>query len=61
MALSELERLKQARAKVAKLVLLDPVYLPIFERLEAELLAAETQTDAISRARAIAARQKAIA
>lgn len=47
--------------KAAKLVLADPVYLPIFERIERELAALTTQQDAISRARAIAAGQKLIA
>jgi hypothetical protein len=31
------------------------VYLPIFERLEAELAAIDTKTDALARARSLAA------
>lgn len=61
MAKSDLERLRAAYAKVALLVVHDPVYLPIFTRLETELASAECEGDAISRARAIAARQRAIA
>ncbi len=59
MSKSPLERLQANYAKVAKLVILDPVYLPIFQRLEAELLAADTEADAIARARAVAARYRA--
>ena len=43
------------------LVVADPVYLPIFQRIEDELATYQTSQDAISRARAIAASQKAIA
>ena len=57
---SELERLRAAHAKVAKLVIVDPVYVPIFERLEAELAALEAKGDAVARARAILARQSAM-
>ncbi|MCB5409167.1 hypothetical protein [Pseudogemmobacter faecipullorum] len=45
----------------AALVVADPVYLPVFERIEHELAAYEAKDDAISRARAIAARHKAAA
>ena len=42
----------------AALVVADLVYLPLFERVENELAAYEASGDAISRARAIAARQR---
>ena len=45
----------------AALVVADPVYLPLFERVESELTAYEATGDAISRAHAIAARHKAAA
>ena len=61
MAKSNLERLRAAYIMVAHLILHDPVYLPIFLRLEPEIAAAEIEGDVIYRARAIAARQKAIA
>ncbi|MDD9730441.1 hypothetical protein PVW46_11025 [Mameliella sp. AT18] len=59
MAKTLLDRLRSAHQSVAELVLIDPVYLPIFERLEAELLAAQSSESAIERARAVAARQRA--
>lgn len=49
----DLDRLKTALAKVAKLVVADPVYLPIFTRLEAEIAKAEAN-DPLARARALA-------
>ena len=55
-----LARLHRAREVVAKLVVEDPVYLPIFERLETEIAIEEAKhsaDDAVSRARAIAAAQ----
>ena len=56
-----LERLRRAHAKVAALVVADPVYAPIFTRLEAEIADAEAALsgDVIARARAVA-RQRAI-
>ncbi|MCC0076995.1 MAG: hypothetical protein H6898_10495 [Rhodobacter sp.] len=57
----DLERLVKARDKAALIVLQNPDLLPVFERLEAEVAAAEASGDALSRARALAARQKAIA
>ena len=48
-----IDRLRAAHVTMAKLVTLDPCYLPIFERIEHELARAEEQQDAISRARAI--------
>ncbi|WBU54421.1 hypothetical protein [Paracoccus sp. SCSIO 75233] len=56
-----LEDLQWMHRMAAELVIADPVYLPIFERIERELAAYETAQDAISRARAIAANQKASA
>lgn len=56
---NHLKRLYAAREKVAKLVVADLVYLPIFERLEAEIAAEEAAGDAIERARALVARQRA--
>ncbi|WP_142080143.1 hypothetical protein [Roseinatronobacter monicus] len=60
-AKSELQRLRSAHATVAKLVVDDLVYLPIFERLEAELVAAEAKEkgDPIAYARAAIAAQNA--
>lgn len=52
---------QSAYASVAKLVLHDPVYIPIFERIEREIAALESQGDAISRAKAIVASHKAVA
>lgn len=46
-----LERLKAARLKVAQLVLIDRVYLPIFERLEKEIVALERDEKLMERAR----------
>ncbi len=52
----DLQRLYAARDKLAKLVLADPVYSPIFQRIEEEIALAEAAThgDALARARAIA-------
>lgn len=55
-----LVRLCRAREVVAALVIEDPVYLPIFERLEREVAIEEARVsseDALTRARAIAAAQ----
>lgn len=62
MAKSELLRLRAAHATVAKLVVDDLIYLPIFKRLEAELAAAEArdQGDAIAYARAAMSVQNAM-
>lgn len=53
---TELERLRRAHAKVARLVVADPVYSPIFLRLEAEIADAESMLsgDVLARARAVA-------
>lgn len=59
---SELDRLRSAHAVVAELVIEDPVYAPIFERLEQEIRIEEARQspDLIARARAVvAARQMA--
>jgi len=53
--------LQKMHRTAAKLVLADPVYLPLFERIEHELATYQAEGDAISRARAIAARHKAVA
>ncbi|MCA1777597.1 MAG: hypothetical protein LC676_18895 [Loktanella sp.] len=58
---TDLKSLQSAYRKVAALVLQDPVYLPIFERIEREIAAMEAKGDVISRARAVAARHKAVA
>ncbi|MGQ0566716.1 MAG: hypothetical protein ACT4OK_16865 [Gemmobacter sp.] len=57
---ADLDRLRRAHAKVARLVVADPVYAPIFTRLEAEIVDAEAALsgDVIARARAVA-RQRA--
>ncbi len=61
MAKCELQRLRAAHATVAKLVVDDLVYLPIFKRLEAELAAAEAknQGDPVAYARAALVAQNA--
>lgn len=56
-----LSDLQKMHRMAAALVITDPVYLPIFERIEHELAVFEARGDAISRARAIAARHKAVA
>ena len=58
----DLQRLNNALAKVVELVIDNPIYLPIFDRIELELASLDAQTSAVSRARAIAARsQRALA
>ena len=57
----DLKSLRSAYRKVAALVLHDPVYLPIFERIDREIAALEAEGDVISRARAVAALHKAVA
>jgi hypothetical protein len=56
-----LSELQSMHRMAAAMVIADPVYLPIFERIEHELATFEAQGDAINRARAIAARYKAAA
>ncbi|MCF6344695.1 MAG: hypothetical protein L3J15_08510, partial [Devosiaceae bacterium] len=50
----EIERVRSARDKLAILVISDPVYLPIFERLESDLAILETKEETIERAKNIA-------
>jgi hypothetical protein len=56
-SLTELDRLRAALQTVAELVVVDPVYAPIFARLEAEIDLEESKlsSDVIVRARALAA------
>jgi len=53
---SDLLQLEYARDMLAKLVLADPVYVPIFQRIEEEIALTEAARsgDALTRARAIA-------
>ncbi|OWY04709.1 hypothetical protein B6V75_00715 [Thioclava sp. F1Mire-8] len=53
--MENLERLKVARAKVARMVVADPVYAPIFERIESDIaeLEAIAANDVLARARAL--------
>ncbi len=45
--------MRAARDKLAMLVISDPVYLPIFERLEGDLASLEAKEETIERARNI--------
>ena len=56
----DLAKLKAAYGKAAALVIEDPVYLPIFERIEREIALFEKQDDVIRRAKAIAESYKAV-
>lgn len=58
---ADLEKLKAAYEKAAALVVEDPVYLPVFERIEREIALLEKQKDTIQRAKAIAECYKAVA
>ncbi|MCM2562495.1 hypothetical protein M8756_10080 [Lutimaribacter sp. EGI FJ00015] len=51
---SDLLRLHRARDKVARMVVADPAYAPIFQRIEAEIAEAEAMDDIVARARAVA-------
>ena len=51
---SDLLRLHRARDKVAKLVVADTAYVPIFQQLEAMIAEAEAADDIVARARAVA-------
>lgn len=51
---SDLLRLHRARDKVARMVVADPAYAPIFQRIEAEIAEAEAAGDILARARAVA-------
>ena len=52
--------LSEALRVAAELLIQDPVYLPIFERLEREKMLADRQNEAVDRARAITAIHSAI-
>lgn len=60
-----LARIERAHLIVARIVAIDPAALPIFERLDAELMAARAEQEArrmddpIARARALAQARKA--
>ncbi|MBB1499181.1 hypothetical protein [Paracoccus sp. MC1862] len=56
-----LEDLQAMHRMAAALVIADPVYIPIFERIERELAAHASKQDSVARARAILAGQKASA
>lgn len=56
-----LEDLQKMHLMVAALASEDCTYLPIFLRIEEELLLFDTRTSAIERARAVAARHNAAA
>lgn len=53
----DLKGWQEALEMVAKLVAINPVYVPIFVRIEAEIARLTTQQDAVARARAIVARR----
>lgn len=53
--------LEAAHRKVAILLTRNDAYLPIFTRLEAELIVARADSDPIAKARAIMERQRAMA
>ncbi len=55
MSNADLKSLQSAYRKLAVLVLHDPAFLPIFDRIEKEIALLDDQADAISRARAVAA------
>jgi len=57
----QVERIEQALAKVARLVSIDSVYLPVFRRLETEMAAMNADCDAMKRAKEIAIHYKAAA
>ena len=54
---NKIERIRAAHGIMAKLVIQNPVYIPIFERLERELAVAEADGDIITRARNIVAQR----
>jgi hypothetical protein len=57
----DIKSLQSAHRKMAVLVLHDPAYLPIFERIEKEIALLSDMGDTISRARAVAALHKQVA
>lgn len=56
----DLKSLQSAHRKMAELVLHDPVYLPILERIEKEIALLNDQQDAIDRARVVAGLHKQV-
>ena len=48
-----IDELKEALRKIAELVMIDRVYLPIFERLENEIAARKRDEDLFERAKAV--------
>ena len=48
-----IHELKKARRKIAELVMIDRVYLPIFERLENEIAARKRDEALFERAKAV--------
>ena len=46
-------RIVTALGRVAQLVIEDPTFIPVFERLERELAEIQSQSDAIERARSL--------
>ena len=57
----DLKTLQAAYSKVAALVIEDQAYLPIFDRVEREIAFFEEQENVIERAKAVAARYRAVA
>ena len=57
----ELDRLQSAYRKTAALVVMDAMYLPVFERLEKEIAEFKRKDDALKRAQTILANYKEVA
>lgn len=57
---TDLKSLQSAYLKVATLVVHNPVYLPIFERIDREIAALQASDDMIARALAVATLHKAM-
>ncbi|WP_422071518.1 hypothetical protein [Tranquillimonas rosea] len=53
----DVDRIRRALEVVAALVIEDPVYEPVFRRLQEELAQAEAAADLVSEARSILARK----
>lgn len=56
-----LEELQKMHIMVAAMVCEDAVYLPVFQRIEQEIVQLRKQTNAIDRARAVVALHRAAA
>ena len=54
------DRLARLHAALAELACVDPVYLPIFARIDAELELARMAADPVAKARALAAALRAV-